>query len=220
MPTGKTRGDCPMCTRNALQQVVEVFAGQDPQLMAERSGARFQGNCFFLDYCGLPLEIGYPTGAMKILRKKDRPNEPEITNDEKIVTLQYLTYASGLPLRGEELSFLKLRGGQLHWHPFQSEALKPLAQRYGSNTAEFLSRGQRYGGKPVEHGDAALVIPVYPRLPLTYILWEGEEEFEPRAVVLFDAVSETYLSTATLYVMAIQVMIRIWFPGDSRFNDK
>lgn len=207
-----------MCTRNAFQQVVENFASQDPLLMAERSGARYEGEDFFLKYCGLPLKVTYPGGAVKILRGEEEQDEPEITHEEKIVTLQYLTHASGLPLRGDQLSFLELRGGQLHWHPFQNEALKPLAKKYGSHPEEFLSRGKKYGGEPVDQGDAGITIPVFPRLPLTYIIWEGEEEFEPRSVILFDAVSETYLSTATLYVMAIEALVRIWFPGDTRFD--
>ena len=69
----------------------------------------------------------------------------------------------------------------------------------------------------MEQGDAGVVIPVFPRIPLAFILWEGGEEFAPRSIVLYDSVAEAYLDTAGLYVLGIQAVIRVWFPGDTRF---
>jgi len=203
-----------LCMNNALAKTTTDFAGCDPLSMAQLSGARFSQNRFSLQYCGLPVTVDYPGGEMRFDRAK-----PPLNYKEKVLLLQYLSYACGLPPRGRWLSFLDLKGGPLHWQPFQREALEPLAQRYHDRHDLFLATGIKHGGEQVKMGDAALIIPVLPRLSLTFILWQGDSEFAPRSMILFDAVAESYLPTASLYVLGIEAAIRIWFPGDSRFGE-
>ena len=206
-----------MCTRNAFKKVVESFASEDPWKMAELGGAKYENGRFLLKYCSIEVQATFPGGDVTLLNPQSSGFD-EVSHNEKILILQYLTTASGLPARGHWVSFLELRGGQLHWLPFQKEALEPLAEAYDGRIDDFLDRGRIHGGEPYDQGDAGVIVPVLPRLPLAFALWEGDEEFPPRTVILFDSISETYLSTATLYVMAVQSVIRIWFPGDTRFN--
>ena len=203
-----------MCTRNALSVVKEIFSALDPLQMAELSGAVFSNNRLHLAYCNLPVTVNYPEGTVGMV-----DDHPPLNNDERVLLLQYLSSASGLPPRGQWLSFLDLRGGPLHWLPFQKEALNPLASYYHDRLELFLATGKKYGGERLQLGDAAVVIPVLPRLPLTFMLWQGDDEFAPRGMILFDAVAESYLTTAALYVLAIKALIRIWFPGDTRFDE-
>lgn len=209
-----------MCTRNALPAVKQEFAARDPQDMAVRSGAEFVENAIILPYCSLPVAITYPAGEVNFQETGKNFKMPALSVDEKAVILKYLISASGLPPRGQWLSFLDLRGGPLHWKPFQKEALNPLAQHYYKRQETFLALGKQHGGTLYNKGDAGVTVPVFPRLPLTFILWAGTEEFAPRATVLFDTVSESSLTTAGLFVLGIQAVIRIWFPGDTRFADQ
>jgi hypothetical protein len=212
-----------LCSRNALPVVLKDFASRDPQEMADLSGALYRDNTIILQYCNLPLAVNYPRGEINFLERGKNSTTEEnlqekLSTEEKVVILQYLTRASGLPVRGQWLSFLDLRGGPLHWKPFQKEALEPLAKKYYSKKDQFLKLAFEHGGSPLEQGDAGVVIPVFPRIPLAFILWEGDEEFAPRSTILYDSVAETYLDTAGLYVLGIQAVIRVWFPGDTRFT--
>ena len=207
-----------MCTRNALSKVLQKFASRDPQEMAARSGAVFKENKFILKYCNLPLGITYPEGEACWLDTEWNAVPGGPTHEEKVVILQYLATASGLPARGQWLSFHELRGGQMHWKPFQREALEPLARCYHHRMETFLDLGYKHGGTRLDQGDASVLIPVLPRIEFAFILWEGGEEFAPRATILFDTVMEAYFPTAVSYVLAIQAVIRIWFPGDTRFD--
>lgn len=203
-----------LCTRNALSGAKEQFAAGDPVRMAELSGAELVNNTFYLNYCNIPVAVKYPDGTAALKTK-----HPPLSNDENVLLLHYLSNASGLPLRGQWLSFLDLQGGPLHWHSLQKEALNPLARHYHAQLDRFLEAGTKHGGKRIEMGDCAILVPVLPRLPLKFIIWQGDEEFGPRSTILFDSVSEAYFSTAALYVLAIQALIRIWFPGDTRFDE-
>ncbi len=208
-----------MCTRSALPQILQEFATKDPSEMAVRSGAVFQGNELLLNYCNYPLRITFPGGEMDWQQKASDAETPwSITHDERVLLLKYLATASGLPARGQWVSFHELQGGPLHWNPFNREALEPLARGYHHRRDLFLELGIKHGGTIFEQGDAGLVIPVLPRIKLAFVLWVGGEEFAPRSTILFDTVAEAYFPTAVLYVLAIQAVIRIWFPGDTRFD--
>jgi hypothetical protein len=47
--------------------------------------------------------------------------------------------------------------------------------------------------------DAAYRIPAFPKVPLYYLLWEGDDEFEPRLSVLFDRSIESHLSADAIW---------------------
>lgn len=208
-----------MCTRSALPQILKEFAAKDPLEMAVRSGAVFQENELILNYCNHPLRITFPYGGMDWQRTGSDDEPPwSITHEERVVILKYLATAVGLPARGQWVSFHELKGGPLHWKPFNREALEPLAHGYHHRRELFLDLGKKHGGTHFGQGDAGLIIPVLPQIKLAFVLWKGGEEFAPRSTILFDTVAEAYFPTAVLYILAIQAVIRIWFPGDTRFD--
>ena len=51
-------------------------------------------------------------------------------------------------------------------------------------------------------GDAAVVLPALPRVPIAFVLWRGDEEFAPSASVAFDVSSEGYLDTEAVTALA------------------
>ena len=61
-----------------------------------------------------------------------------------------------------------------------------IAHHFGSNPTHLVKVGQKLGGSPSSHGDAAVTIPAFPRLPVTVILWVGDLEFPSRSQLLLD----------------------------------
>jgi len=70
----------------------------------------------------------------------------------------------------------------------------PLIERFGYDLERFKAASSRIEGVPVEHGDAAFRFSAFPKIPLHYILWEGDEEFEPNFSILFDRSIEKHLA--------------------------
>lgn len=58
----------------------------------------------------------------------------------------------------------------------------------------------------MNHGDEGVKISAFPRIPITFILWRGDDEFSPKANVIFDATIASYLSTEDILVL-IQLML-------------
>lgn len=53
------------------------------------------------------------------------------------------------------------------------------------DSSGFLNRGASLGGVQVGYGDAACRLPAFPKLPLTVVLWFGDDEFPPKGEHLF-----------------------------------
>jgi hypothetical protein len=190
--------------KQAYLDALSEFAAKDPQIMADMSGGTYSPkDGIEITYLGRPCQVTHPQGQVSI------QGWPEMPHEELIIILQYLAQASGLPPRDHWLSFLELPGGPHHFAPFQQEAIFPLARAFGDAAEEFLAAAQTLGGSDVKMGHAGMVIPAFPRLSLTFILWLGDDEFPATANILFDAAAQTYLPTASLYMLGIAVAKRL-----------
>lgn len=190
--------------RQAYLDALREFAGSSPGLLAGPAGAGSpEAGVLEFAYLGRRCLVYHPSGEILIEGWHDPPHE------EKILILQYLTWSSGLPLQGRWLSFLELPGGPHHFAPFRQEALLPLARSFGARPESFVAAARSLGGKPIALGHAGMVIPAFPRLPLAFILWRGDEEFSATANILFDASAPAYLPTASLYMLGIAVAKRL-----------
>ncbi len=186
------------------ETIKEEYQNKDPQSISENSGVEYDYSReeFILNYCGNTFRVSYPGAHLE--------GAPfSVSLEEKIVFLQYLCWAKSVPPRGKWLSFLELPFGQHHHVPFQKEAIFPLAAKYGNNLSEFCRAGESWGEEQ-NFSDASFLIRVFPLINLLVILRRGDDEFPPHANVLFDSASPYHLPTATLYVMGIKVVERIW----------
>ncbi|WP_366923180.1 DUF3786 domain-containing protein [Metallumcola ferriviriculae] len=186
------------------RQAVELLAAGDPKLMAECSGTGFdeEKSRFSVNYCNRSYYVSFPQGEVT------SPAE-YVNNADKQILAYYLARASGLPLRNKWLSFMQLPGGPHHYALFKQEAIDPLAVKFGRHMGIFKSIAEGMGGTPIKSGDAGYSIPVLPKIPLGVVIWAGDEDFSASANIVFDDSAATYLSTDTLYLLGIQLSLKI-----------
>lgn len=188
---------------DAFSEAVRRFTeiANDFQGIILRTGASYnkQSQTYLLSYLGEKYEISLDGRV-----QKECSPEPVPYND-RVLILQYLCSASGLPPRGHWLSFLELPHGELHYAPFQTDALIPLAQTFGHHLEAFQTAARLLGGEKLAMGDAGAKFLAFPKLPLAVVIWAGDEEFPPRANILFDAIAPTHLSTAALWVLGVEL---------------
>ena len=125
-----------------------------------------------------------------------------VTLATKILILHYLNTASGRPISGEQSPYEDIPGCRAYLPVFERRALKPLFSAFGYNRDLFRQAGEALGGTREEFGDASFTIHPFPRVPMTYILWEGDSEFPPSLKVLFDKTVPDYLPLEDITVVA------------------
>jgi len=123
----------------------------------------------------------------------------------ELVTVVYLNRVNMLYPVGKELVGVRdLKEAHFFQGPHALQ-VDPLIRRYGRDMAGFKSAAEFLEGRSVELADAAYQLFPFPRIPLYYLFWQGDDEFEPRISVLFDRSIEEVLSADVIWGLVSRV---------------
>ena len=134
---------------------------------------------------------------------------PTVSLVTKIIVLHYLIKADGQPLSGGQVSYEDIPGARSYLPVFESRVTKPLISAFGYNRDAFLESGLVAGGREEEFGNASFTLSAFPRVPITFILWEGDDEFRPSVKTLFDSSISSYLPLEDIAVVSRLATARI-----------
>jgi len=125
-----------------------------------------------------------------------------VTLVARIVILHYINTASGVPLAGEKVAYGDIPAC-MHYDPvFEKRVLKPLVRAFGYDRHAFLDAGRSLGAREEGFGDASFTLFAFPKVPVTFVLWEGDTEFPPSARALFDPSVTGYLPLEDIVVVS------------------
>ncbi len=136
-------------------------------------------------------------------------NTDEIPLREKVLILHYLEQAKGTPPSGKYITFRELPEGPVYFRTFSKRTVKPLVDNFGKEPSRLLDVSQDFGGTPSDVGDTAVTIPVFSRVPVTIVIWRGDDEFPPEGSVMFDANIRDYLTTEDVTVASEVITWRL-----------
>jgi hypothetical protein len=118
----------------------------------------------------------------------------EISASVKVLLLHYLLNASGRQLSGNLISFRELKNGASIYYPtFYKRAVTPLIKTFGNCIENLYKASIKLDGVKEKYGHASVTVNVLPMVPVTYVLWEGEEDIPASGTVLFDDSVEYFL---------------------------
>jgi hypothetical protein len=116
----------------------------------------------------------------------------------ELLSLVYLLNAARASLNNEMVSAQQLKTSHFFQGPHELN-LDPLIRRFGNDLGGFNEAALKIGGEPQNLADAGFKILTFPKVPLYYLLWKGDEEFNPRLSVLFDRSIEKHLSADAIW---------------------
>ena len=166
-----------------------------------------------LDVLGQRFQVTYPggkigpgdhgVGAEDAVATSIIAGGLALTPGLKLLILRYLVGSSGAPLADEVITFQELPQGGLHLAAFIKWALQPLTRRFGMDAAAFRERALELGAEPAPgdlgpRADVGVRFWLFPRAPVYYFLWAGDDEIPASASVMFDGSAPTYLSAESL----------------------
>ncbi len=131
-----------------------------------------------------------------------------ITTDDPLLelyTVMYLLNFTDIHPIGRDIVGVKdLKEGHFFQGP---HALKTdsLLKRYGRDLKSFKQSAEYQQGEARDMADAAYKLSPFPRIHLYYLLWQGDEEFEPRLTVLFDRSIENVLAADAIWALVNRV---------------
>jgi hypothetical protein len=153
--------------------------------------------------------------SREILRLEwnDQPVKETIPLFLSLMILAYLIEVKDMRLSHTWVSGNDLKGGSTFFRGPHSLDVKVLEERFGRNPEAFLRAGGRLGGTEVLFGDKGFSIDVFPKVPVAYVLWKGDEEFRPRVNVLFDSTIQDHLPLDIIWCMVTETTRRLAAEG-------
>jgi hypothetical protein len=178
----------------ARDQLVKM---SDIPAQCRKSGARLvNANEVSLDYLNEQYRITVPDGQIWL-----QGSDAEVALKDKILILHYFTGAKGTPASGKLIAYKQLLGGVSYFPAFSQRAIAPLVRNFGKNPDLLVKVAAKVGGHKGDHGDISVTVSPFRYVPITLVLWTGDEEVAPNGNVLFDASISDYLSTEDVTVL-------------------
>ncbi len=188
----------------ACEQLTRV----DIEQQCQRSDAQYQvrdsQKTITLKYLNQSYQITLPDIEVSFVDSAEK-----VPIRDKILILHYLTQAKGTAATNELITFRELSGGNVYHPTFTKRTMKPLSERFGKEPALLVRACERLGGQQADYGDTAVTINAFSRVPITLVLWQGDDEFPPQLNLLFDANISDYLETEDVTILCETITWRL-----------
>jgi hypothetical protein len=193
--------------RKTFEIACSRLAGLPIEERLERAGLSFrrEGDLYVVGIRSFDEEIELTIPAFEFRSAKGS----NITLTAKIVLLHYIIQASGERVGSELIPYEDVPGCRPYAPVFERRVTKPLLTAFGFARDAFYEAGTALGGQKAEYGDVSFTLQALPRVPITFILWEGDPDFPPSMKVLFDRSIHTYLPLEDIVVISKMAATRI-----------
>ena len=105
---------------------------------------------------------------------------------EQLCILAYLINAQDVPLAGKLAKPQTLPTGQFFFRGLHKLPTEQLEAAFGESPELLYAAAKPLNAVRRDFGDASIEVKVLARIPLTISIWQGDEEFDARASILFD----------------------------------
>lgn len=183
----------------------------DIEEQCRKSGARYlEPHEIVINYLNQPYHIMFPDG--KILLENSGLEAPL---RDKILILHYFTGAKGTPATGKLIAYKQLPGGISYFPAFSQRAIAPFVNHFGKSPELLIKAAAKLGGREADYGDVSVTVNAFDHVPITLVLWRGDEELAPNGNILFDANISDYLFTEDVTVLCETVIWKLVKGGSS-----
>ncbi|MFC1868771.1 DUF3786 domain-containing protein [Thermodesulfobacteriota bacterium] len=132
----------------------------------------------------------------------------------ELLCLTYLLHAGPEPINQKMVGVNELRTAHFFRGVHELKTM-PLVELYGNDLDGFKRAAEGLGGEFIDIADAAYMLRAFPKVPLYYLFWRGDEEFLSRITILFDSSIEQHLSTDGIWGL-VNLVSNILLMGDER----
>ena len=173
--------------RMPWEHYLEQYQNMNPEDISLRLSIPYskESKCFTLKFFGTVYEISHPD--FQVTHHEDDmgfyPLEEMIY--ARILTIRFLLGGAVSSGTGKFKTYREMPWGEVYLRQFDGRCIKRLAFSYGNRIHDFNTIMDHIHAVPLEHGDTAYEIEIYPGYLIQMILWEGDEEFPPSSQILF-----------------------------------
>jgi len=188
---------CNPAYRQAMMLAWDALSGTSDQDLASASGGELRGRELVLRTVGQETVIDL---ADRCVTAPDM-----LGGGWGLATLHHLKGCLTWKRDDSWTSFDMVSTGRPFAEAFRQRALAPMDESYGRNPGALLKDAAALGGTPMDMGDAAVIFQAFPRLRIIIAAWQGDEEVQGKAVMLFDSGGARTLPAEDLAEVGISI---------------
>lgn len=185
--------------KKALEIGKEEISKKNPLHLCRVSGGQFiekanEPNSIQIKFLNRMVNISWPD----LIFSQDSDKEMKIK--EKILILHYLNNAKKEDLTGELIAYQEIPSARFYLSSFNARSRDPFIAAFGENPDKLPVVAQElFAAQMASMGDVSVTIQAFPKVPITLIIWRGDEEFPPNGTILFDSsIKDNLLSAADI----------------------
>ena len=150
-----------------------------------------------IEYLGQSYQVSHPDIEVSLADSQE-----SVPLRDKLQILHYLNRAKGSPLSGKAITYKELPEGINYISNFTKRAIEPLLKSFGRQPERLPDAAAiLFGAREADYGDVAVTIDAFSRVPITLVLWRGDDELASEGNILFDSTILDYLSTEDITVL-------------------
>lgn len=189
----------------AKNLAVQTLQDMPLEKLAERSGfQQIADNALLAPFLTRTYRIAYPDFDFS-----DAANPQPIPIQEEVLILHYLLGNPPPYPSGNWVAYREITGAHFYFSAFLKRAVDPLKKTFGSNLDLLIRASERLGANRIDAGDAGFFLAVFPKVPMEWVVYGGDEEFPAEANILFDQSIGAILSPEDIAWMAGMVVYRL-----------
>ena len=171
-----------------LEHYLDLFKEADPIEVAKRCDVTYNAATqeFFLHMLGKGYYVSYPDCNIRKADESDESYHVAIEfHKAKLFILRFLTECTMAPSTGRFITYRDIPNGDLYFRQFQGRCIFRLQFGFGFKIKKFVEGMEKMGGTKMNMGDVSYAFDFMDGLAMQFILWEGDDEFQPSAQILF-----------------------------------
>ena len=181
----------------AAEQLAKI---DDIEQWCRKSGTQYQvidsQKRIIIEYLNQSYLISLPDIEISLLGSAEK-----VPLRDKLLILHYFNSAKGTPAPNRLITFRELAEGSVYAPTFAKRTIEPVIDYFGKEPHHLIDAAEKLGGHKVDYGDTAVTINAFSRVPITIILWQGDDELAPQGNIVFDASISDYLPTEDITVL-------------------
>ena len=162
-----------------------------------------------ITFLNTPYAIDLEERAIYSARKGVQPSQAGFL--EQLCILAYLIHCKDILPTHRLVKAESLPGGAFFFRGHHRLPSDKLEVAFGHNPESLYPASRPLGARKCEFGDASVEVLLFPRVPVTFVIWGSDEDFDARASILFDSTVSDQLPLDALHAgvnLAVNAMTK------------
>lgn len=183
-----------------------IYLAMDREELKERFRLRSDGGAHCITYFRQEYRLDQQDGSLTLT---DDPNRQVSFNAAMAIYTLFHYAKPEASVCGRFVPFREVKRAAPFAPAFQRMIVAPFCRAFNGHTELLRHACKMLGGQPVKQGDVGYIIPAFDWMPVMMTFWDGDDEFDAQATLLFDADITDFIHEESVVLIGADLVRRL-----------